>query len=67
MGERKSEKRRGEELSIVFDEEFGILFETETQDFGEFAAVFVVERFSGTGEIGSWAVVGLVDRMEVER
>jgi hypothetical protein len=26
MGERKSEKRRGKELSFIFDEEFGVLF-----------------------------------------
>jgi hypothetical protein len=67
MGERESEKRRSTQLSLVFDEEFGLLFKAEAQDFGEFAAVFVVERFSGTGEIRSWAIVWLVDRMEGER
>jgi hypothetical protein len=29
LGKRKSEKRRGEELPFIFDEEFGILFEAE--------------------------------------
>lgn len=59
MGERKGEKRRGEELSVIFDKEFGILFETEAQDIREFAKVFVVERFQGTGEVGSGTVVGM--------
>lgn len=45
MGKRKGEERGGKKLPVVFDEEFGILFETEAQDFGEFAKVFAVERF----------------------
>lgn len=68
MGKRKGEKRRGEELSVIFDEEFGVLFETEAQDFGEFAKVFAVEGLQRTRKTWSWSVVGFVDGgMESER